>query len=238
MSNSNNFLNYFNKIYKFLAQSANTTTKESFVSLVKGLSKAGNWKVKNYKDDLIQFAYLRNAIVHQSTGDIIAEPNDEIVKKISDVHILLTNPPRIDSLGLDKVLTLGIDDSVMDAVKVMYENSYSQVPVYNDEKFMDLLTSNTITRYLGSEADKDEEFILLANSKVEDVLEYREEAFKYKFLSRNDSLLDVIEIFEEGEKSGERLEAILVTQNAKVTDSLLKIITVWDLPEIYNRISK
>jgi hypothetical protein len=56
------------------------------------------------------------------------------------------------------------------------------------------------------------------------------------FLSPEHSLIDVVELFEQAMGKGNKLHVILITKQAKRDHLPLGIITVHELPEIYDQI--
>jgi predicted transcriptional regulator len=123
------------------------------------------------------------------------------------------------------------NDVVAKAVKVMLQESFSQIPIYDDKGFVALLTTNTVSRWLGSCLDVD--ILSLSETTVESVLKFSEGQENCSFLSRSTTVFDALEKFQLYQKDGKRLEAILITQNGKPSEQPLGIITIWDLPQIY-----
>jgi len=57
-------------------------------------------------------------------------------------------------------------------------------------------------------------------------------------LRRDSTLFEALERFQDFERRGKKLEAVLITQNGKLSETLLGIITIWDLPKIYEALEK
>ena len=230
--NSDRFLNAYNRIDHKLRQLVGQSREARFYSLVEAASKI-NPIVKRYKFDLKEYADLRNAIVHERTDEhVIAEPNTRAVQSIENIAHILTNPPKIIPFFQCEAHTLSVDDPVAKAVRTMYERSFSQMPVYDSQTFVGLLTTNTLTRWLG--ANVGEDIFSLTETSVSQVLEFAEEKEDYIFLKKDSSLFEILEGFQKFDAKGKRLEAILITQNGKPSEKLLRIITIWDLPKIYS----
>ncbi len=229
--NSDRFIDAFNKIEEYLRRYTKRGKSESFYALVATASES-HATVRRFSTDLKEFADLRNAIVHERTdGHVIAEPNDAAVEAIEHIASLLLNPPKVIPLFQSEVETVSVDDPITEAVRTMFEKSFSQVPVYDGISFVGLLTSNSIARWLGARATED--IFSLSETPVSDVLEYTEDTENFYFLRRDATVFEVLEAFHTFERQGKRLEAILITQNGKRSESLMGIITIWDLPKIY-----
>jgi hypothetical protein len=95
----------------------------------------------------------------------------------------------------------------------MFEQSFSQMPVYDGAIFVGLLTANTVARWLGASVAED--IFSLSETPVSDVLGYTEDKDNFSFLRRDSTLFEVLEKFQTFEREGKRLEAILITQNGK-----------------------
>jgi predicted transcriptional regulator len=139
---------------------------------------------------------------------------------------------KIIPLFSRRVFVISINDPIGDALKLMFENSFSQLPVYKNNLFYDLLTNNTISRWLG--ANVKEEIFSIKETPVSEVLKFTEIKDNYIFLDKEDNINKALESFNEFEKLGTPLDAILITNNGSSTGELLGIITYTDLPKILN----
>ena len=236
MLNSDRFLNAFNSIERSLRMLAKKGKGERFYRLVDTASESYPI-VRRFSNDLKEFADLRNAIVHERTdGHVLAEPNDQAVEAIEFVASLLLDPPKVIPLFQSEVATFSVGDPIAKAVKTMFEQSFSQMPVYDGAIFVGLLTANTVARWLGASVAED--IFSLSETPVSDVLGYTEDKNNFSFLRRDSTLFEVLERFQTFEREGKRLEAILITQNGKLSEALLGIVTIWDLPKIHEALEK
>lgn len=200
MQNSDRFLNSFSKIEQILRRITNSEKSTPFYELVRRASNRST-NVRYLQNDLKEFADLRNAIVHERTdGHVIAEPNDWAVSRILEIEKQLTDPPKVIPLFQTEVQVISTDDSIADAIKIMFEKSFSQMPVYHGNTFVNLLTANTISRWLGSNVNDD--IFSLSETTISEVLNYTEEKDNYCFLGRNSSLFEVLEKFQTYERKG------------------------------------
>ena len=109
-TNATLFINSYNKIDAQLRQLYNFKPSQSFSDMVRR-SAEENAVIRKYENDLMDFARLRNAIVHQSTdGRIIAVPCDEVVEEMQLIEKLLCTPPKIgDTMKPKKIVS--VDDA-------------------------------------------------------------------------------------------------------------------------------
>ena len=234
MANSDEFLNAFNEIERHLRRMTDASKETPFYILVR---EAGDTHaaVRRFSNDLKEFADLRNAITHERTdGHVIAEPNDRAVADIKRVALLLIYPPRVVPQFQKQVFALQTSDPVAEAVKSMVTRSFSQIPIYEDDRFRGLLTAEDVARWLGRCAEED--IFSLRETRIEHVLKHTEEEEDCCFVTKNATLFQALHIFEGCQKEGRKLEAILITENGRAHESLLGMITVWDLPAIYDEL--
>ncbi|MEW5762068.1 MAG: CBS domain-containing protein [Bacillota bacterium] len=231
MDNAARFLDAFNRVEHLLRRMTGDGRGVPFGVLVDRASRTDT-AVRRFRDDLKQFAQLRNAIVHETrNGRVIAEPNAWAVAEIERIASLLGDPPRVIPLFQKKVFALDTRESVARTVRAMREHSFSQLPVYDAGRFAGLLTTNTIVRWLGAQLAGGEPD--LARTSLGEVLTHAEEPDVYCFLGPEATLFEVLEQFTAYERKGKRLEAVLITDDALPDGKLLGIITVWDLPRVY-----
>ncbi len=234
--NSERFLYAFNSIEHSLRKLSKKGKGERFYTLVDVASESYPI-VRHFSNDLKEFADLRNAIVHERTdGHVIAEPNDQAVELIEHIASLLHDPPKVIPLFQCEVYGLSVFDPIAKAVKVMFEWSFSQMPVYDGTAFVGLLTANTVARWLGASVVED--IFSLSETPVSYVLGYTEDKENFSFLRRDSTLFETLDRFQDFERRGKRLEAVLITQNGKLSEALLGIITIWDLPKIHKALEK
>lgn len=104
-------------------------------------------------DTLIQFAKLRNAIVHAAylDGEPLADPRIEVIGKIESILQMMTEPPLLVEVLADRprprILTY--EDSLGDFLALVRQESFSQVPVRTRGGWS-LLTTNVLARWFAS----------------------------------------------------------------------------------------
>jgi hypothetical protein len=103
------------------------------------------------RDALLAFASLRNAISHGRFygGHPIAEPAQAVVTEIEQLRDQITAPPLALAVlrGRD-VCRAGPQEPVSAVLAYVSRFDYSQVPVYDDTRYIGMLTTNAIARWL------------------------------------------------------------------------------------------
>jgi predicted transcriptional regulator len=229
MLNSERFLVAFNLIEKQLKAIIRENHYISFYKAVEIASKT-NPEVRSFREDLKEFSDLRNAIVHERTEPnfIIAEPHDTVVQKMEFIVKEISKPKKVIPLFQKEVTLFQAHDTLIDALTSIDQYQFSQFPVYSDNKFIGLITESGITRWLSHVRHKD--VISFSEVTLQDIVTYEEVGNTYRFISRETNIYEMKEIFLQQIESEEpKLNALLITHHGKPNESLLGIITAWDI---------
>jgi predicted transcriptional regulator len=233
MTKVETFLTTFNLLEKHLRSIHGATKHTGFKRLVDKLSKS-NSLVALYQQDLIEFVELRNAVVHRSTGQPIADPHQEAVDRIQQLYQHLVNPPTAADIANQPVFTCQIEMPIATLVRSMQENSYVYVPVYQGKIFVGVFSENTLTKWLASVASG-EEFLIKSKTvgELSDFFDQENDKFNsYRFVSEQTDAFSVREDFVSFLSQKKRLGAVFLTQNGNPTEKITGIITAWDIPKL------
>lgn len=128
------------------------------------------------------------------------------------------------------VLTFQINDSLAIMLKAINEKNYTQFPVYDDNEFVGLISENGVTNWLAKNVSED--IISLIDTPLKSIIKCEENKNNYNFISRSTSVYEAEEIFKEFTTNGSKLDALLITHSGNKKESLLGIITPWDIINI------
>lgn len=233
MRNSDRYLVSFNAIEKALKVYVQNNNYISFTRLIQ-LAKRSNAVVRRYYEDLKEFAELRNAIVHD-TIDIdyaIAEPHDEIVKKIEQIEQEIIQPKKVIPLFNRKVTTFQSENTLANILKTINRFSYSKFPIYQNGRFIGLLTKEGIVNWLATHVD-DLDSLSFSKIQIKDMLVHQKKNKNYLFINRDTTIYEVKEIFKKYvERESARLDALLITEHGDKNEALLGIVTLEDLIKV------
>ncbi|PWN06473.1 CBS domain-containing protein [Rhodohalobacter mucosus] len=235
MKNSDRFISLFKKLEKLVAEQSQLPRDESFSKMLAEITR-GNTVFRHYKEYIQQYAKLRNAIVHESVSDdkAIAEPHDEVLSRLEEIVKKIENPAKVIPKFQVKIESVKPGTMISDALDRFYKGNYSQLPVIEDGKFFDLLTTDAVARWIA--AHKEKGGYLLENVAIREVLPYKEVQDNFSFISRRTTLLDVLEIFRKIDYKEQPLDALLITNDGKKEQKLMGIITHYDVSKIYSLI--
>ncbi|MCP8969948.1 hypothetical protein [Ectobacillus ponti] len=172
----------FNRIHKKLQQLAAPGGNDRFSFLVKeGAKRHG--VIRQYEEQLQQYARLRNAMVHEKT-DVrfyIAEPHTSIVKDIEHIAGQFQRPQSALSIATAPVVYYYDYTPLKEVLATIQKHSYTQFPIYDKTgEYKWTLTSNMIINWMANNQNGD--VIHLEQVKVRD-LRIRKKPNEIAFIS-------------------------------------------------------
>ncbi len=225
MSNATDFISAYNTVDARMRAMYRGKGSLQFVDLVRRCAEF-NSTVKKYEDELLSFAKLRNAIVHESNRErIIAEPCDEVTQLFLHIAEMLSRPPKLGSLKPMNVMGIEGDRPLAEAVVRMSERQYSNLPVYTGGKLVGMLNNRRIVRVVGNAlrngTDVEDTLTMSCRDAVDDadMIKY------YKLLTTQNTIQEAVDAFGENRK----LFAVLVTGP---DGDLANLLTASDLPRL------
>ena len=231
MSNAIEFISAYNEIDARLRAIYQGKGNLQFSDLVRRCA-ALDGTVRRYEEELISYARLRNAIVHNSTKErIIAEPCDEATREIVHIADLLTRPPRLKELKEREITGISGEELVRDALIRMAKNDFSNLPVYQKGKMLGILNNRRLVAEMGKalQCDEMEAFLRLPCASVlreEDMMRY------YRVFGLQDTVRDVIDAFSENRK----LLAVIITEKGGTESRIVNLLTPFDLPLLMRKL--
>lgn len=110
-------------------------------------------------------------------------------------------------------------------LKTINHRDYSQFPVYEDKRFLGMLTENGVTRWLARHVVTTLSLVELDEIFVLHVLQSEEARNNHQFVAADMRVDEVTALFARQTL----LEAVLITATGKHTEDLLGIATRWDI---------
>jgi hypothetical protein len=185
------------------------------------------------RDALLAFASLRNAISHGRfyDGRPIAEPVQAVVTEIEQLRDQITAPPKaLAILGSRKASIAGPQEPVSAVLEYVSRFDYSQVPVYDGARYIGILTTNAIARWLAHQLTLNQG--LAEGEPVDRILAFAEPHERAKLVDRSITAAEAIAQLTHGGEGGTPLTALIVTETGKATEQPLRVITSSDLPTL------
>ena len=227
--NAAEFINSYNKIDAQLRQLYDFKPSQSFSDMVRR-SAEKNGVIRKYENDLMDFARLRNAIVHQSTdGKIIAVPCDEVVEEIQLIERLLCTPPTIGATLREKRI-VSVDDSISlkQVIRLIANTNYSNLPVYDGRRMIGVLNNRRLVRGMGSALEEGNPIGDYLSQPCVSAIHEGDMMRFYKVLGKKNTVQEAIDAFDENRK----LLAVIVTASGNPNDEIVNLLTSADLPKL------
>jgi predicted transcriptional regulator len=234
ITNARKFIAIYNEIDNYMRRFQKVDNRVSHTQLIKDMGRQ-NKLFRNHCDDLISFAELRNAIVHNPKNrdaNPIAEPHDNIVKLYQDLLDKVTKPPlalNTVAIRANDIYKTSLENNALEVIQEMNKHTYTHVPVLEDDKIIGVFSENTVFSYFAS----NEEVLLDKDALIKEFLDFipfdKHESEYFEFVSKNTLLIDVEDIFREGLKDNKRIATVFITETGSEKEKLLGLITAWDL---------
>lgn len=200
--------------------------KHAFAAKVR-VAASRQRRLAKYVDFLLKIGELRNAVVHNRTGEeiFVAVPSEATVLELERIEQQIVAPERVEKKFLRKVLTLRPDQSLAEAFQMVRDDGYSRYPVYEKGRFVGMLTANGFTRWIAGQMNNSYINIDASKVRVADILERDHRRDRATFVSRNALVDDVEQLFVKNQA----LEAVIVTEHGREDEQPIGMICPADI---------
>lgn len=224
------FIAVYNEIDSWIRSRTKASNEQGFTRLVDAAAHS-HPGIKRHAQALKRLATLRNFVVHEHRHQApLATATQHALEQLTKIRNELVSPPLLLSLSNRPVTVCSSADPIGKAVKLMHSGSFSQLPVYDQARFVGLLTAETVARWLAcSLADGQQ---LVEEKPVAEVLLHQEYPDNHAFMRRSTTVFEALAEFDKSLRRGKRLDAILLTETGRTTESPLGIVTLHDMPKI------
>jgi predicted transcriptional regulator len=229
MNNAERFLQTYNEIDRLL-RNYGSGRYESYSDKIRRSKVA---VIRKFRDKLLDYGELRNAIVHTPGDDYIAIPIDSAVEEFEMILQQVQSPRTVFPQFEFEVRGVRRSNRLADLLKIMRRHSYSQIPVLDDNRnVIEIINSNTVARWLARNINEDG---IIENPPVSALfndIEFRE---NYRFIAKNSDIYSVANLFtEQIRKLHRHLDAVFITQNGLRSERIIGLITAADVAELFD----
>ena len=233
--NAKRFIEAYNRLDLGLREIYNVKRSMSFSDMIRQTS-AVSTIIRKYKEDLIDFARLRNVIVHNNTeNDIIAEPNEEVVEKLESIARLVTTPPRvIDSIAARSVFCVTVDTKLNYVMTELYKTGYSVVPVYEKNKLIGVINRKMIVDSIGRCIMDGKDIDSFMNGTVGENMNIAEITSHYEVVPSSITIDNMIYLFQQNRKLG----VVIITKNGSYEEEPVGVVVANDTIEMQSILDK
>lgn len=225
--NAEIFLGIFNELEKFLKNTFNQGKHASFRILLIKASRF-NPLIRKFRNDLITYGDLRNAIMHnfEKDGEAIAVPRDKIVKHFSYILNEIKSPSKVD-VFFKEVYTCNVNDKLDKALELIHKHKISQIPIFENNLIIEVLNSLQIVEWMAG-VDK----IIPSETVLSDVLNNSKNRQNFAIIPQDYNIFQAAEIYKRSYKSNpvnRYFDALLITKTGSESQALLGIIVLKDI---------
>lgn len=231
-SNATRFINAYNTIDQTLRAVYNFKRNMSFNDMIRRAVPL-NSIVRRYEDKLIDYARLRNAIIHNSNDEmVIAEPHLEVVEEFEKIAKLISEPPMaIQEIASRNVLVLDSDVSIKTAMATIAKSGFKCIPVCHNETIASVLTPNRLVNFLGDKvADGANLETLCEKTTVSEIINENDAEVVFAIRPVTLTVEEALNLFQQKRK----LQAIVITRTGSNLESPVGILTVANIIDLNN----
>ncbi|MFD4295410.1 CBS domain-containing protein [Rhodococcus sp. NPDC058532] len=231
VSRATRFLSAFAEIEKhFRARFDKGDNRLSFIRMAE-LYALGN-RAQRDLPALRTFADLRNALAHQDyyEGKPVAEPVSDVVNEIERLRDRIIRPPAVlNVLERREIKLFRPEDKLRDVLEVIRQHDYSQFPVYHEDAYAGLLTTNCIARWLAHRLATDE---LVEEETVGNAMEFHEPQDHAIHLGRDATVPQALKKLAPATGNGQSPAALIITHSGIAQEKPLAIVVAGDIPSM------
>lgn len=180
------------------------------------------------------FRQARNCLTHTPKvnggypiliSDAVYEALEVYVRKMSLKVVDVFKP-------LTKLKTLSIDSPIKKALKLMNDNDFSHIPIFDKDNHLSFVISEkSIVALLADTGIVYDDSTLLSHYKQYFGVDNNKEEV-YVYISRYAYAYEAKDIFNKFAEQGMKCGAIFVTENGKRSEAVLGMLTSWDVFDI------
>jgi predicted transcriptional regulator len=226
--NGKRFIAAYNRLDQGLRDIYSIKRSLTFSDMIRKVATV-NTVVRKFEEDLIDYGRLRNAIVHKSSDEIIAEPNIEVVEKIEKIARLINTPPKvIESLKPRKVFSVMGDTTLKEVVSEMFKCGYSVVPVYIKGTLVGVINRKMIVDAVGKIIMQGKDIDESINEPVSKSIDIFTETSHYEVAPSSLTIENLLYMFQQNRK----LSSVILTENGNYSEPAKAVIVSADIIDL------
>ena len=226
--NAKRFIAAYNRLDQGLRDIYSIKRSLTFSDMIRKVATV-NTVVSKFEEDLIDYGRLRNAIVHKSGDEIIAEPNIEVVEKLEKVARIINTPPKVvECLRARKVFSVMVDTTLKEVISEMSKNGYSVVPVYIEKTLVGVINRKMIVESIGKYIIQGCDIDDAVTKPVSESLELFNETSHYEVAPANLTVENLLYMFQQNRK----LSSVILTENGNYSEPAQMVIVSADVIDL------
>lgn len=230
VSNAMRFINAYNQVDQTLRAVYNFKRNMSFNDMIRRAVPI-NSIVRKYEDKLIDYARLRNAIVHNSKEErIIAEPHTDVVEELEHIADLISEPPlAIKEIATRNVLVLDSDVSIKKALETVAKSGFKIIPICHHETIAGVLTPNRLVQVLGENVSENINLeTYIEKTPISAIIDESDAEVLFAIRPVTITVQEALDLFTRNRK----LQAIIITKTGINLEKPLGILTIANIIDL------
>ncbi len=227
------YIEIFNQLEQHFRKVTKSDINVSFIDMMNKLKN--NYLIRQYYDELREHAQLRNVISHKRGTEYFATPSDLALVSIKKIKDLITQPKKLYAMFNSKPITFESNSTMIDIFNTIKETGYSQFPVYDEGRYIGLLTTNTISMWVSNSVTNNGEIIEdIREVTAGDILKFNEIFDEAYFVHKNITVNEFLDLMFN--KS--QIKTWIMTENGQKNLKPMLLITPYDYDVILESITK
>lgn len=223
-TNAKRFIDAYNRLDKGMRDIYNIKPSLSFSDCIRRVASV-NSVIKKYEDDLIEYGRLRNAIVHRSGEETIAEPNTDVVEKFESIARLICTPPRVmDTVANRSVYIVDVSTPLAEVIAKMFETGYSVIPVYENNKIVGVVNRKMVVEAIGAGLSAKVDLDSMVKTSVGEALDLESSGYTFEVVSSAVTIDNVLYLFQTNRK----LSVVIITKSGNYDEKPIGIVVTSD----------
>ncbi|MBR5931945.1 MAG: CBS domain-containing protein [Lachnospiraceae bacterium] len=192
---------------------------------------------KKIRPELDYIRDVRNLLTHRpKIGESYAvEPTDSMLGLLERIIDRIEHPLSAMQIAvpIEDILSASLDSKALSSLENMYKRAFSHMPILDDGKVVGVFSGSTLMNcilYQPINFTEETTFREIRERLTFD--QHPSETFR--FVSRNELVSNISDMFDETLRQEERIGMIFVTEHGKSEEELLGIITAWDVAAAFH----
>lgn len=230
MDNSDEFLNQYRLLEEELCRKYNFDEKTFGSSVVRFINDKES---KPFRDKLNLCREIRNLLSHHSEveGEPIVEPSTAMINFLKEVTDYVRRPPlALDFATLyDDIMKTNPSQKAQVVMRKMERLGFSHIPVISEGNFIGVFSISTVFTYIinNNMTSLNDDMTIGDFAELLPVEKHSSERFR--FVSKDATLFEVKQAFENKTQRNKRLAVIFITDNGSIGGRILGMLTPWDI---------
>lgn len=226
MKKSEEFVDIYNEVDNWLTRTGKYDKYVSYSKKIKNLSPKDT-RIRLFREDLLSYGELRNAIVHNSLkrNEIIAEPHERVVTRYKYILEELKHPEKVYPKFKEDISMLSPSSFINALLLQMKKSSFIQVPIFDRGAIIDIVNCQTVVRWLADEIHPSGS-LDVEQTKISALLPFVQYKRNFKYIQKGASIYEAYEDFVEHKKEAKvHLDALYITERGDES-KILGLITL------------